>query len=119
MTAVKTAILLLASIPFASIAATDYLKKDEPFIEARSHLLKEQWKPLKVHLGTEEYISSNVSEDLIKRGFDEAFACSVDTSNCDFFYEKNGKCLRLDTVGEDIKSMKVVRWSEECPPRKY
>jgi hypothetical protein len=52
---------------------------------------------------------------LVKRGFKEVDSCSVDSSRCILYYKKGGQCLRLDTMGEQVKFMKVVRWSEECP----
>ena len=117
MNSFKMMVLLFLSISFSSTAADIGLRKNQPFTEARIFLLSSKWKPLKVHSTKDDYLNSNVNEDLVKLGFIEAFACSVDTSNCDFFYKKNGKCLRVDAVGEEIKYMKIVRWSEECPPR--
>lgn len=105
---------LLLTIPILSLAATDYLKKDAPFTEARALLIKDKWKPVRLHL-QDHYVYEGVEKELFRHKFIEVDTCSMDTSRCILFYKKNDRCLRLDTIGEQLKAMKVVQWSEECP----
>jgi hypothetical protein len=109
----KLVVLLLAT-PLLSLAATDYLKEGELFTKTRAQLLRDKWKPIPMNLHN-KYAYEALAQKLVNQKFTEVEACSVDTSNCDFFYKKDGKCLRLDTIGEQIKIMKVVQWSNECP----
>jgi hypothetical protein len=93
-----------------------YLSIAQPFILARKHLLDAGWKPVKIYRNVNyEYVG--VENRLVEHGFLEFDACSIDAGSlCDFYYRKAGKCLRVDTVGEQVRDMKVLQWTHECPP---
>lgn len=90
------------------------IKKGEPFVHARKALLRHKWKPVPRHLH-DGYEYGGLDRLLKERGFKEMESCTVDTSQCIFYYRKAGACLRLDTIGEQVDEMTVVQWSSECP----
>lgn len=106
--------LLMLTIPLASLAATDYLKKDASFIKARAQLIKDKWLPIRMHIN-DNWVYENAEKDLVKHNIFEVDSCSMDTARCILYYKKDSHCLRLDTVGEKVKYMKIVQWSDECP----
>lgn len=87
---------------------------DEPLLSARSKLLKQGWKPTRMHT-SDGYEYSGVERELAARKFLELDTCSFDSSRCILFYSKKGACLRVDTIGEQLKDMTVTRWTDECP----
>ena len=99
-----------ASAP-ASVAGAK-LREGEVFAPARARLVKQGWKPVNVHPDKDEYIDPDTRAKL--GTFPEVHVCSMDTASCILYYTKAGKCLRVDTVGETIKAMKVVEWRQEC-----
>lgn len=88
------------------------LREGEVFAPARARLVKQGWKPANVHPDKNEYIDPDTRAKL--GTFPEVHVCSMDTASCILYYTKAGKCLRVDTVGETIKAMKVVEWRQEC-----
>jgi hypothetical protein len=88
----------------------------EPFVHARTHLLKAGWKPVRLHLN-DRYEYSGTETIVIKLGFMEVDSCTVDAGSlCTFYYRKADQCLRIDTVGEQLRDMKVLHWMQECSP---
>lgn len=87
---------------------------DEPLVSARFKLIKQGWKPTRMHT-RDGYEYSGVERELAARNFLELDTCSFDSSRCILFYSKKGACLRVDTMGEQLKDMTVTRWAEECP----
>ena len=87
---------------------------DEPLVSARSKLIKQGWKPTRMHT-SDGYEYSGVERELAARNFLELDVCSFDSSRCILFYSKKGACLRVDTMGEQLKDMRVTRWRNECP----
>ncbi|MGY2439840.1 hypothetical protein [Pseudomonas sp. SDO52101_S400] len=123
----KATILLIAicctgpSVAFAdgSQAANDKygpagIAVGEPLLAARSKLIKQGWKPTRMHT-RDGYEYSGVERELAARNFLELDTCSFDSSRCILFYSKKGACLRVDTMGERLKDMAVTRWADECP----
>lgn len=91
------------------------LKKDEPFLKARARLIKLGWKPVRMHTNS-SYEYDGAEKRLIEHNFYEVDSCSIDAGAiCILYYTKSDVCLRIDTVGEQVKVMKVERWVEECP----
>ena len=90
---------------------------NEPLVSARSKLIKQGWKPSRMHT-RDGYEYSGVERELAARNFPELDTCSFDSSRCILFYSKKDACLRVDTVGEQLKDMTVTRWTIECadPP---
>ncbi|WP_236178984.1 MULTISPECIES: hypothetical protein [Pseudomonas] len=87
---------------------------DEPLVSARSKLIEQGWKPTRMHT-SDGYEYSGVERELAARNFLELDTCSFDSSRCILFYSKKGACLRVDTMGEQLKDMTVTRWTDECP----
>lgn len=90
------------------------LQKGMPYVSARKALLKEHWKPLNVH-AQDDYVPMGVEHELVKQRYREFDSCSVDNSSCVMRYRRNTECLTVFTIGERIKYMKVVDWSDKCP----
>ncbi len=114
MNKAKCVILFISAFPLISTAAVDYLRQGAKFTKARTLLIKDKWVPVTMHVN-DNYVYDGVEKELIKRKFTEVDSCSNDSSRCILYYTKNSHCLRLDTIGEHVKDMKVVQWSEECP----
>ncbi|MBY8934378.1 hypothetical protein [Pseudomonas fluorescens] len=86
----------------------------ERLVAARAKLVKQGWKPTRMHT-TDGYEYSGVEKELAARKFFELDACSFDSSRCILYYAKKGTCLRVDTIGEQFNDMTVTRWTRECP----
>jgi hypothetical protein len=64
----------------------------------------------------DDYEYSGAEKELADHQFLEVDSCSMDAgAHCILHYSKGTKCLRIDTVGERLKDMKVTRWTDECP----
>ena len=105
---------LLAALPLIVYAAPAALQKDMSFVAARKLLLTARWKPINVH-AHDDYALMGVEHELAKMNFKEFDSCSIDYSNCVMRYKRGDECLTVFTIGEKIKYMKVVHWSDECP----
>jgi hypothetical protein len=91
------------------------LRLGEPLIQARTRIIKSGWRPLQMHQH-DDYEYSGAENALRSLGIAEVDSCSVDAGvRCILYYEKNQECLRIDTVGERVGDMTVVRWITECP----
>lgn len=108
---------LLAGLLPLIVHASPALKENMPFVKARALLLKDKWKPVYVH-ENDDYALMGVERELAKRNFKEFDSCSIDYSNCIMRYKRGDECLTLYTIGEKVKYMTVVQWTEECPGRK-
>lgn len=96
-------------------AGSPFLKIGESFLVNRSRILKSGWRPTSMHL-YDEYEIFGTEKILRDRNFPEVASCSMDAGVlCIFYYSKETKCLRVDTRGEQLKDMKVTRWTDECP----
>ncbi|MEN5245702.1 hypothetical protein [Pseudomonas atacamensis] len=86
----------------------------ERLAAAKSKLVKQGWKPTRMHT-TDGYEYSGVERELAARNYFELDTCSFDSSRCILYYSKKGSCLRVDTIGEQFNDMTVARWIDECP----
>ncbi|VVN41940.1 hypothetical protein PS619_05449 [Pseudomonas fluorescens] len=86
----------------------------ERLAAAKSKLVKQGWKPTRMHI-KDGYEYSGVEKELATRKFFELDTCSFDSSRCILYYAKKGTCLRVDTIGEQFNDMTVTRWTRECP----
>ncbi|MGU9850040.1 hypothetical protein ACU680_04515 [Pseudomonas koreensis] len=86
----------------------------ERLMAARAKLIKQDWKPTRMHT-TDGYEYSGVEKELAAHKFFELDTCSFDSSRCILHYAKKGTCLRVDTLGEQFNDMTVTRWTRECP----
>jgi hypothetical protein len=93
------------------------LKVGEPFIRARSRLIKSGWKPIRMHRN-DGYEYSGTEKNLAERNILEVDGCSIDAGVlCIFYYSRLTKCLRVDTVGEQVAHITVTKWTDECPEK--
>jgi hypothetical protein len=86
----------------------------ERLVAVKSKLVKQGWKPTRMH-ATDGYEYSGVEKELAAHKFFELDTCSFDSSRCILYYAKKGTCLRVDTIGEQSNDMTVTRWTRECP----
>jgi hypothetical protein len=62
------------------------------------------------------FIYDGAARRLVDQKILEVESCSIDAgANCVFFYRRSRQCLRIDTVGEQVREMKATRWTSECP----
>ncbi|WP_256671575.1 hypothetical protein [Pseudomonas sp. PB106] len=86
----------------------------ERLVAAKAKLIKQGWKPTRLHTN-DGYEYSGVEKELAAHKFFELDTCSFDSSRCILYYAKKGSCLRVDTIGEQFNDMSVTRWTRECP----
>jgi hypothetical protein len=106
--------LSLIAPPLIAAAYPPYLKPDRPFTNTRKLLIKDGWKPIPMHTN-DHYEYDGVEKELVRRKYMEVDSCSNDSARCVLYYRKKDACLRVDTIGEHVRGMKVVRWTDECP----
>lgn len=113
---------MAAGVPSSDSSATALsmqevpLRTGEPFLRARSRVIKLGWKPIRIHQN-DGYEYSGTEKELAEKKILEVDACSVDAGVlCSFYYSKAKRCLRVNTVGENVAQMTVTRWVSECPP---
>ncbi|GJJ05126.1 hypothetical protein RugamoR64_56640 [Duganella rhizosphaerae] len=114
MIATRQLLSLFALLPLIAFGAPATLQKDMSFTAARKLLLKEKWKPINIH-AHDNYALMGVEHELAKMNIKEFDSCSIDYSNCVLRYKRGDACLSVFTIGEKVKYMKVVHWTEECP----
>ena len=107
-------ILYMVASPLFAASDLAYLKPGLRFTTARTLLLKDDWSPVAMHTD-DHYEYDGVEKELIRRKFLEVDSCSNDSARCVLYYRKASACLRLDTIGEHVRGMKIVRWTDECP----
>jgi hypothetical protein len=96
-------------------AGIPHLKVGESFLVARSRILKTGWHPTRMYK-EDDYEFFDIEKELKDRNFLEFDSCSMDAGVlCILYYNQETRCLRVDTIGEQIKDMKVTRWTDECP----
>lgn len=89
------------------------LKVGEPFLLARSRILRSGWRPMRI---PRDYEYIGTERELAERNFLEVAYCSIDRGSlCVLYYRKGSSCLRVGTVGEQLKYMKITYWATECP----
>lgn len=111
----KGTVAIAVLVGFISLAQAEpvALNVGEPFTSARMKLHADGWRadPL-AHAATGEYMG--LDRQLVQSGYAEVDYCSVGKSSCVLQYTKGKACLRLHTQGEQIRSMKIERWSNDC-----
>lgn len=115
----KKAVIILVAFFFTTAplhAAPAMPKIGEPFTKARAQLYAAGWRadPL-AHLSSGEHMG--LERQLVENGYPEVDSCSEGLSFCILQYTKGDACLRIQTQGEQIRLMKVYRWSSECRQR--
>jgi hypothetical protein len=98
-----------------SSAGRPLLKVGESFLVARARILKTGWHPTRMQK-EDNYEFFDIEKELMDRNLREFDSCSMDAGVlCNLYYNKETKCLRVGTIGEHVKDMKVTRWTDECP----
>jgi hypothetical protein len=99
-----------------SAAVSDLrLQQGALFVNVRARLIESGWQPVRVHAG-DNYEYAGTEKRLAARHFFEVDSCSTDRGSlCILYYAKDGTCLRVDTAGERVNSMRVTRWDDSCP----
>lgn len=99
-------LVALASILVAQIAVAGEFDPElligKTYSFARKSLIQEGWVP-KRHRDSQ----AMDWEKKVRRKFPEMDSCSVDRPVCSFSFTRHGKCLRVITWGEDMKSFTV------------
>ena len=108
------AFFIISSFCTLSFASSGFIEKEMLFSKARIVLVKNNWKPTPMHTN-DNWNYVGVERDLVSSNIIEVDSCAVDIALCVLFYNKNEECLKLIVKGEDIKTMKVVQWTFECP----
>lgn len=90
------------------------IAEGEALLLARAKLLKQGWRPTRRH-SSDGYEYSGAELQLTGHKIFEVDSCSTDSSRCILYYSKKGKCLRMDSIGEQLRDMTVTRWADECP----
>jgi hypothetical protein len=89
------------------------LQRGALFVAVRAGLIKTGWKPVRMHKPEYEY--TGTERLLAERHIYEVEACSTDRGSlCIFYYTRQQRCLRVDTVGEQVNAMRVTRWDHTC-----
>lgn len=90
------------------------LQEGASFVSVRAGLIRSGWKPFRMHADGYEY--DGTEKRLADRKFFEVDSCSTDRGSlCIFYYARDSKCLRVDTIGEQVDAMRVTRWDDSCP----
>lgn len=113
MTRARIAMAVL--VGFSSLAESKpfTLHTGELFTAARSKLYSDGWMAdPAAHAATGEY--DGLDRLLVQAGYSEVDYCSVGKSFCVLQYTRGNACLRLYTQGEEIRSMRVERWTNAC-----
>ena len=117
------ALLMLLLGPDAAVRANEpstsatnlRLQKGASFLSVRARLIKSGWKPVRLHVN-DGYEYDGTEKRVADRKFFEVDSCSTDRGSlCIFYYAKDGTCLRVDTVGEQVDAMRVTSWDDSCP----
>ncbi|EEF26806.1 conserved hypothetical protein [Ricinus communis] len=100
---------------FASMAKAKpiALHVGAPFTTARAKLYAAGWRAdPAAHAATGDY--DGVDRLLVHAGYFEVDYCSLGKTFCVLQYIRGNACLRLHTQGEEIRLMKVERWTDDC-----
>lgn len=104
-------VLSMLALPGAQAGT---LKKGAPFMQTRAQLLKEGWRPVNVHAG-EDYPYMGTESALIQAKVVEVESCAVDRPLCILHYQRDKRCLRVITAGEEVPAMTIDSWTYRCP----
>lgn len=107
---VVTAVLLaiVAEAPVA-VAAEPEALIGRDYASARKILIKEHWVP--VH---HSEVQTMEHDRKIQRKYPEMDSCAMDKPVCSFSFKKIGRCMRVITWGEEMKSFTVTAIVHDC-----
>ncbi|WP_348694791.1 hypothetical protein [Duganella fentianensis] len=116
MKTIPIVIAMLVGFPSIALANSTVLQVRESFVKARVRLIAAGWHAdPNAHLASGEYMG--LDRILVQNGYPEIDYCSVDKSLCVLQYIKGDQCIRIHTQGEEIRSMKIEMWSNDCRDR--
>ncbi len=102
------------ALPAFAAAPPVQMHVGESFLPARARLVKAGWKPMRIARG--DYVISGAETSLAKMRIYEFESCSMSAGSlCIFYYRKRNTCLRVYTIGEEPRVMKVTGSMKECP----
>ena len=103
-----------ATLVDARVQPALHIKAGDAFLPLRARIIKAGWRPMRIDRGG--YEISGTETILANRNIHEFESCTTDAGSlCALFYRKRSACLRVDTIGEQLRHMKVTRWAKECP----
>ncbi len=105
--------ILLFMLVILALTCADNLKKGMDFFVARKLLIREGWKPISTH-DKDDYPYSGLEKELIALNIKELESCAMDRAVCLFNYKKNNECLQLETQGEELNTLRVFYWTNQC-----
>ena len=90
-----------------------------PFLKARKLALEIGWQPYATQeVGRNGFPWSAAEKRMLDQGFAEISSCSEGETYCNFFYFREGKCLLLESKGEQLKFMRLAYWKVvPCPAK--
>ncbi len=106
----KLLVGLFCVVSFSAQAVDVPIKEGMPFVSARKALINSGWKPNPTYAG-----EFGVESILVRKGYSEIESCTEGVRYCSFNYIKDGVCLGVGAVGEEVKGMKVYAWAFKCP----
>ncbi|MBT1072774.1 hypothetical protein [Pelotalea chapellei] len=103
-------ILLVIVLPTAVHAKE--LEIGMSIFAARKLLINKGWRP--INIKDKILPNSELEKSFLNAHIIEVESCAMDMPSCIFNYKKGDKCLRLYTLGEEIKDMRVNYWTYDC-----
>ncbi len=79
------------------------------YAAVRNLLVKDRWVPIR-----HSEVQPLYHDRMIQRKYPELDSCAVDKPVCSFSFKKEGKCLRIITGGEYMKSFSVSTIAQDC-----
>ena len=114
--ATRTRLLAPVAILLAIVAGTPLAVAAEPealigrdYASARKLLIRAHWVP--VH---HSEMQTMELDRKVQRKYPEIDSCAIDKPVCSFSFKKAGKCLRIITWGEEMKSFEVNAIAHGC-----
>ena len=105
---VSAAIFLTTS---AVCAETPTFPKNELYVNARTTLLQQGWKP--VHAPERGFVCHS---DPRCEGRPETVVCAgTGLANCLFRWQRNKTIIEIETIGEDHPTVKFLECKANCP----
>lgn len=111
-------ILCVRSLSTNALAADKEipLKKGMPYQTAAGELRRSGWSPRTMHAKS-EYTYIGIENTMLSHGVKGIESCAGDRPVCIIRYTKGNMCLRVITLGEEFKDLKIDTWDRECPPK--
>lgn len=86
------------------------------FQKARTSLHKAGWHTRTMHVKN-QYTYIGTENTMRNHGVRGIESCAIDRPVCIINYKKGNACLRIFTLGEEFKDLRVDSWSLDCPSK--